>query len=371
MTRDALQSGNKLMLGTFATNLEGGFTATKVPEKHHIDWPTVKSVAQKADRAGFEIQVPLARWASMGGETDFCGVNLEPITWAAGLAEATEYSKIFATIHVPLTHPILAAKQMTTIDHISNGRFGINIVVGWNPVEFAMYGKKPLEHDDGYEYAQEWIDIVNRLWTEDEPFDHKGKFFEIPGAWIQPKPLSRPRPAIMNAGTSPVGSAYAARNADIAFSAKLERDNPDDIRRRFDGYRENAAALGRDLSVWSGAWIICRDTEKEAREYYEYAIEQNGDLGVLDHIDPRVLPSTEGLSEAEAFKLHARTLAAFGGQQMIGTPDSIAKEMIEMSEAGVDGLVCMWIDYEEGLDTFTEHVMPRLERAGVRKPFTL
>ncbi|MFC5952875.1 LLM class flavin-dependent oxidoreductase [Pseudonocardia lutea] len=358
------------MLGTFATNLEGGFTATKIPEKHHIDWATVKSVAQKADRAGFEIQVPLARWASMGGETDFCGVNLEPMTWAAGLAEATEYSRIFATIHVPLVHPILAAKQMTTIDHISGGRFGVNVVVGWNPVEFAMFGQKPLAHDNGYEYAQEWIDVVNRLWTEDEPFDHKGTFFDIPAAWIQPKPLSRPRPAIMNAGTSPAGSAYAARNADIAFSTILEKDDPDDIQRRFDRYRKNAAGFGRDVSVWSGVWIICRDTEQEARDYYEYAIEQNGDVGVLDSIDPRVLPSTEGLSEEEALKHRARTLAAFGAQQLIGTPDSIAKAMVEVCEAGVDGLVCQWIDYEEGLDTFTEHVLPRLERAGVRKPFT-
>ena len=369
MATNALESGNKLKLGVFGANLEGGFTATKIPEKHHIDWATVKRVAEKADRGGFEIQVPLARWTSLGGETQFCGVNLEPLTWAAGLAEVTRYSKIFATVHVPLIHPILAAKQMTTIDHISDGRFGLNIVVGWNPVEFAMYGREPFAKDEGYAYAQEWIDIVNRLWTTDEPFDHQGRFFDVPGAWIQPKPISRPRPALMNAGMSATGSDYAARNVDVAFSPALAMDDPNEIKRRFARFHENAGRYDRDVQIWTAPWVLCRETDKEAREYYEYVVEQNGDMDVLAGVDPRVLPSTDGLSDEEAHRVRARTLAAFGTTQVIGSPDSIARRLAEFSELGVDGVVMIWPNYEEGIDAFTDEVIPRLERLGIRQPF--
>lgn len=370
MATDALKSGNRLKLGVFGSNLEGGFTATKIADKHHIDWQTVRTVAQKADRGGFEIQVPLARWASLGGETDFCGVNLEPLTWAAGLAEATSYSRVFATVHVPLIHPILAAKQATTIDHISDGRFGLNIVVGWNPAEFAMYGRAPFKKEDGYAYAQEWTDVVNRLWMTDEPFDYHGRFFDIPGAWIQPKPISRPRPTLMNAGLSPAGSDFAARNADIAFSSALVTDDPGDVKRRFAAVRETANRHDRQVEVWAAVWVICRDTDEEAQDYYEYVIEQNGDMDVLSGIDPRVLPPTEGLSEEEARRVRARTLAAFGTQQIIGSPDSVARRLAEFSELGADGVVIVWPNYEHGVDAFNEQVIPRLEHLGLRQPFT-
>ena len=370
MTTAAPKTGNKMKLGVFGSNLEGGFTATKIPDKHHIDWTTVRTVAQKADQGGFEIQVPLARWASLGGETDFCGVNLEPLTWAAGLAEATRHSKIFATIHVPLLHPILAAKQMTTIDHISDGRFGLNVVVGWNAQEFAMYGRAPFEKDDGYAFAQEWLDIVKRLWTEDEPFDHHGRFFDIPGAWIQPKPISHPRPTLMNAGLSPVGSDYSARNVDIAFSPMLAADDLSDVEERFARRRDDASRYGREIEIWAAIWVVCRKTQREAQDYYEYVIEQNGDVDVLNGIDPRILPSTEGLSETEARRVRARSLAGFGTYQLVGTPDSIARDLTQLAELGLDGAVFIWPNYEEGVDVFNEDVIPRLEAVGVRKPFT-
>jgi FMNH2-dependent dimethyl sulfone monooxygenase len=369
MPADAVHSGSKMKLGVFGSNLEGGFTATKIADKHHIDWETVRSVAQKADQGGFEIQVPLARWASLGGETDFCGVNLEPLTWAAGLAEATTYSKIFATVHAPLIHPILAAKQMTTIDQISDGRFGLNIVVGWNPTEFAMYGQAPFEKNDGYAYAQEWIDIVNRLWTTDEPFDHHGRFFDIPHAWIQPKPISQPRPILMNAGMSPTGSDFAARNVDVAFSSVLAGEDPDEVIQRFARFRDNAKRHGREIEIWTAFWVACRDTDQEAQDYYEYVIEQNGDTEVLAGIDPRVLPPTDGLSKQEAFKVRARALAGFGTHQLIGNPDTIAQRFVEFSELGLDGAVLIWPNYEEGVDSFNEEVIPRLERLGIRQPF--
>ena len=115
-----------------------------------------------------------------------------------------------------------------------------------------------------------------------------------------------------------------------------------------------------------------RETEKQARDYYEYVIEQNGDVGVLDGVDHAgAALNGRTLRDRGAPGYGPRAaLAAFGTQQLIGTPDSIAQRFAEFSELGLDGAVMVWPNYEEGVDAFNEHVIPRLEQLGIRKPFT-
>ena len=91
--------------------------------------------------------LPVGRWKGYGGDTDYMGTTLETITWATGLLAHTKRLVVFGTVHAPLFHPVIAAKQMVTADHISGGRFGLNIVVGWNEDEFQMFGVTQREHD--------------------------------------------------------------------------------------------------------------------------------------------------------------------------------------------------------------------------------
>ena len=109
----------------------------------------------------------------------------------------------------------MAAKQGAVIDHISNGRFTLNIVCGWNFPEMEMFGVKLQEHEDRYACAEEWITIVKRLWSEDETFDFKGKFYNIKKGYLQPKPIQSAHPAIMNAGASGRGKHFATKNCDL------------------------------------------------------------------------------------------------------------------------------------------------------------
>ena len=104
-----------------------------------------------------------------------------------------------------------------TIDHISNGRFAINLVAGWFKNEFEMFNSIWRKHDQRYEYASEWVELVKRLWIENNEFDFQGKFFQGKGLWSQPKPLQQPRLPIMNAGSSTQGQNFSARHADMNF----------------------------------------------------------------------------------------------------------------------------------------------------------
>ena len=170
-----------------------------------------------ADEAGIDFLLPIGRWKGYGGDTGYQEATLETITWACGLLAATKRITVFGTVHAPLFHPVIAAKQMVTADHIGEGRFGLNIVVGWNEGEFEMFGVEQREHATRYEYAQEWIDAIKLMWSARDDFDFDGAFIKLKNVRAKPKPYGGTQPVIMNAGASPVGRAFAVRNCDAFF----------------------------------------------------------------------------------------------------------------------------------------------------------
>src|SRR5207237_5120732 len=134
-----------------------------------------------------------------GGDTDYQGSTLETLTWASALLASTRRITVFGTVHAPLFNPVIAAKEMVTADHIGGGRFGLNLVVGWNEGEFEMFGVEQRAHEQRYEYAQEWIDVLKRTWSAQEDFDYSGSYLNLRNVRAKPKPLGGSRPVIMNA----------------------------------------------------------------------------------------------------------------------------------------------------------------------------
>ena len=125
----AMYNGNALKIGLFGANCSSGRSATTVPERWSASWPDCLALARLADDAGLDFMLPIARWKGYGGDTDFHGRSLETITWAVGLLGATKRLTVFGTVHAPLFHPLIAAKEFVTADHIGEGRVGMNIVV--------------------------------------------------------------------------------------------------------------------------------------------------------------------------------------------------------------------------------------------------
>ena len=203
-----LYGERKLKLGTFGTNLDRGCAISTIDGVLEINWPNTLTLAKLADEMEFEALVPVGRWKGFGGATNPQGPGFEAYTWAAGIAASTSKPGVFATSHISLNHPIVAAKQSAVIDHISGGRYALNIVTGWNTPEIDMFGSQMLGHEDRYACAEEWITIIKRLWTEDDACDHDGRFYKISKGYLQPKPIQAPYPAIMNAGASERGRHF-------------------------------------------------------------------------------------------------------------------------------------------------------------------
>ena len=152
--RDQLNR-NKLSLGLFGMNCSGGLAVTTVPERWDASWENNQTLTRMADSAGIEFMLPLGPWKGYGGVTDHNGSNFETLTWASGILASTQDIIAFGTVHVSLFNPVVAAKQMATADLIGRGRFGLNIVCGWDSDEFDMLGIDLPKHEDRYDQGQE------------------------------------------------------------------------------------------------------------------------------------------------------------------------------------------------------------------------
>ena len=161
-----LFNDRKLKMGTFCTNLSYGCAASTIEGTLRATWPETVALAELADKMEFEALVPVGRWLGFGGKTNFNGAGFECYSWAAGISGVNKTASIFATSHVPTVHPVFAAKQAATIDHISGGRFTLNVVTGWYGTEFRLFGIDVPDHDRRYDMATEWVEIIRRLWTE-------------------------------------------------------------------------------------------------------------------------------------------------------------------------------------------------------------
>jgi FMNH2-dependent dimethyl sulfone monooxygenase len=356
-----LFNDNRMKLGTFSTNCSNGAAASTAEGGLQLTWANTKALARMSDAAGFEALVPVGRWKGFGGATDFNGESFEVFTWAAALAEATTYSAVFATSHVPIVHPVLSAKQSSTIDHISGGRFALNVVCGWNPDEFAMFGSGALRsHDEGYAYANEWIEILQRLWTSEEEFDVSGAYFRLKGAISRPTPLQKPFPPIMCANNSEIGQRFAAKYADMSFIG-IRSGGFDDWKRLIESHKRLARKeFGREIQVWTHAAVVCRPTMAEADRYFQYA--------AIERADSAGDPASRLGRPAPEYAL--RRMPGWGGFPLIGTPESIVKDLDALSRAGIAGCVLSWIDYEREQQQWIDEVLPLMEEAGLRRPFT-
>ncbi|MCX6415498.1 MAG: LLM class flavin-dependent oxidoreductase, partial [Actinobacteria bacterium] len=132
----ALLNGLDFKLGLFSSNCSSGLAVTKAPDRWSGSWDDNLRLAKIADEVGIDFLLPIARWIGYGGVTNFHEGVLDPVTWAAGLLANTSRISLIATIHTAFNHPIVAAKQMATVDQIGKGRAGINIVAGWNKPEY-------------------------------------------------------------------------------------------------------------------------------------------------------------------------------------------------------------------------------------------
>ena len=364
--QNSLFTRNKFRLGLFAANCSSGMAVTKIPERWVNNWDNNIKMAQIADRVGIDFLLPIARWVGYGGDTNFHGNVLETITWAAGLLAKTENINVFATIHTAFNHPGVAAKQIATIDQMSGGRAGLNVVCGWNKPEYDAFGLSlPDDHETRYRYGQEWFEIVSKLWTETEAFNWDGEYFTLKNIYGDPRPVRNTVP-IFNAAGSVEGRDFATTNANFLFTSMIEHEKS---KQEIKDLKAQAQAKGRAIDMLTFSYIVCRPTQKEADDFHQYYARDNADWAAVDNIVNLMFQHAQSFPPDMLQDLKGRFAGGHGGVPLVGTPEVVAEGLINLYKAGFAGTTLSFVNYAEELPYFAETVLPILEAEGIRVPF--
>jgi len=354
---------NALKLGVFCLNVSGGMMLSGAA-KSVLDWDENVAVAKTADDAGWEFLLPLGRWRGHGGKYNANAEQYDTFSWAAAITAITSRIQVLSTCHVPIYHPMLAAKMCATIDNIGGGRFGLNIVSGWNKAEFDMFGIEQLEHDDRYAASAEWLDVLEALWTTPGEYDHEGRYYQVKGGYLQPKPVQQPRPVIVSAGQSSAGLDFALTRADYAF---VGGDNWEILEETVRRAQDRATELKRELNALTFCTVVVRDTEEEAKRYFEWYVDEMGDLEAATKLVGRIISGGAQSLPPEVVARQARAfVAGWGALPLVGTAEQVADHLASLNKLGLGGVALGWLDYTEGIERFNAEVLPLLYEAGLR-----
>jgi len=351
-----------LMLGVFL-NLQDIRLST-LPTSSTWTFDYNAEVVRKADELGFELAFSRTQWLPKGGYDG--EASLDAFVALGAMAAITKNILLISTIHVlygPI-HPLHLAKYGATLDHISKGRWGINIVTGHRAVEHEMFGWDRIEHDTRYELASELFDVVQRLWTDTENFSFEGKSpWKVHNGYITPKPQFG-RPVLVNATGSEAGIAFAAKYSDIVFITSPGGAHIDSALETLPAHIGNikaqAARVGRTVRTVINPVIVSRDTERETNEYAN-AISRNAIKGAFGGYD----------SDAHAWRgrgdaSHKQGLGLGGNIEIIGTPEQVVDQLVALKKTGIDGVQLGFYDFLPEIGYFGERILPLLKQAGLR-----
>ena len=342
--------------GVFLPVANGGWIVSRSTPVLDGGWAQNRDAALIAEEEGLDFVMSMGKWRGFGGVTDHWGTSLESVTMMAGIAALTKRVKVWATLHAILHNPVVAAKMIATLDHISGGRAGLNIVAGAYRGEFEqMDAWDPnLDHDARYDLTEEWTKIVKRLWRE-KRVDFQGRYFTIKDCMSEPKPLRRPE--LICAGMSARGFDFSVREADICFIGGRDEAETRDASLRA---KTLADKLGKTIKTYAMCTVIHGGSDAAAEavaESYRAGLDEGAVLGMLESYGV----DTRGKDNA----MVARAKGAFMTHTVIGAPNTCAQKISALlKDCALDGLMLVFADYAEGLRVAGREILPLVKAAG-------
>src|SRR3981189_847418 len=339
-------------------NVSGGLVTSDIEQRTDWSYEYNAKLAQTAENNGFEYALSQVRYeASYGAEYQH-----ESTSFSLALLLATQKLKVIAAVHPGLWQPAVLAKLGATADHLSNGRFAVNVVSGWFKDEFTHLGEPWLEHDERYRRSAEFLQVLRAIWTSDDPVEFRGDFYRIHDFTLKPKPLNtpeRPNPEIFQGGNSTAARRNGGRYSDWYFSNGKDFDG---VTEQIVEVRNHAREAGREVRFGLNGFIIARDSEKEAKET------------LREIIDKANRPAVEGfrsaVQQAGNSTSDKRGMAAestFGDleqpidrfhTQLIGTPEQIAERVAAYRKRGVDLILGGFLHFQEEISSFGSRGLP-------------
>ncbi|MGC1330519.1 LLM class flavin-dependent oxidoreductase [Pseudomonas sp.] len=416
-----MSTARQLKLGAFMRPVSIHTGAWRYPgawPDANFNFQHLKRLAQTLERGKFDAFFMADHLALLNMPLDalkrsHTATSFEPFTLLSALSQATEHLGLVATASTSFDEPFHIARRFASLDHLSNGRAGWNIVTTSNPDAALNFGlEQHLDHDQRYARAREFYDVVTGLWDSwaDDAFvrdvrsgeffdpaklhtlNHKGEHLSVRG----PLHIARPVqgwPVIVQAGSSEPGRQLAAETAEVIFAAPATLEEG---RAFYADVKARLAPLGRErdhVKILPAAFVVVGDTLQQARDirarldslvHYQSAIaslsialgtdasrfDPDGYLPPIPQTNDSQSSRERVLAIADREQLTVRQLAqrlgGYAGLAFVGTAQTIADQMQEWLEReGSDGFNVMFAWLPGGVDDFVDKVVPELQGRGI------
>ena len=351
----------KTKFGVFLPNGSNGYIPSAGSPVYLPTFEHNKAISIEAENQGLDFVLSMMKYRGFGGDTGYWDACLESFTLMAALASVTKRVELYPSISILSQHPAVVARMVATIDDVSGGRCGLNIVTGWNYAEYAQMGMWPGDshYENRYEYAAEYLRVLQQLWTTGR-CTYQSEIFELDDCSVLPQP-GRDIP-IVCAGQSPRGKQFVAEMADHQFvmcSQSKLKAGVEDI-------KERARGTGRDVGIYALFQMIVADTDAKAQQIADDIVAKADHGAIGNMLSSASLDSnTEGTSEqlkgALASSIEEGNMAFMGIPVLLGSPATMAERIDEIvADTGIDGLLFSWPDFVGGIRQFGEEVMPKL-----------
>lgn len=317
-------------LGVFLPTVTRGYVPSHAAPAFEPTWLAVLDIARRCEAAGFDSALVMSKFRGPHGTSDYWNDSLESFTLTGALLATTERMRVYATAGIPAFAPGVVAKMGATLNAIAPGRFGLNVVTGWNPQEYEQYGIWPGDDffAERYAVAAEYVTILRELWQTGQS-SFRGRFFAMDDAECTPMPGRLP---IVTAGTSAAGLAFAAEHADVSFGMTGR------------GYRLVMVVIAdTDAEAHERVARYNAATDHDAMASRRSQAGRNPEAGTGTGTATRALTTTEALPTATAW---------------IGSPATIAARLAAARAApDVAGVMLQFDDWNTGLDRFAAEVL--------------
>ncbi|KAK6950252.1 hypothetical protein Daesc_008578 [Daldinia eschscholtzii] len=326
-----------------------------------------KQVVQKAEAYGIDFALSMIKLRGFGGKSEFWDHNLESFTLMSALAAVTTKIKLFASVAVLTLPPALTARMATTIDSVAPGRFGVNIVTGWQSAEYTQMGLWPGDEYFGYryDYATEYVQIMKELWKEGVS-NFKGKHFQMDDCKLSPRPKNL-GVDIVAAGQSNRGIEFASKYADYNFVIGNGVNTPTAYGQATSRLVEASAKTGRNVSSYVLFMVIADETDEAAQAKWKL-YNDGADVEALAWMSSQ--SSKDVNADANSTAKNLSTPEGAVNMRMgtlIGSYENVASMLDEVaSVSGTKGIMLTFDEFLSGLDTFGQKIQPLMKSRQVR-----
>lgn len=349
-------------IGVFIPIGNNGWLISKSAPQYQPSFELNKTIVTKAEQYGLDFALSMIKLKGFGGATEFWDHNLESFTLMAGLAAVTERIKLFASTPILALPPAIVARMAATVESIAPGRFGVNIVTGWAPAEYAQMGMWPGDEYFGYRYAQatEYVTVMRQLWA-DGVSDFHGDYYTMDDCVLSPRPAAGAVP-IVAAGQSKNGMKFAAEMADFNFVMGVGVNTPAAITDTTSALVAAAKTSGRDVGALALFMIIADETDEAARaKWQDY--HDNADMAALAWMSGQ---SAQDVTADDGST--AKTISAPEGAvnmnmgTLVGSYASVAAMLDQVAEVpGIKGIMLTFDDFVAGIDAFGTRIQPLMK----------